>query len=158
MCYNRANIIVLNPLGRVLLFQNGIWHRDDSTNGPIYFYQYDDWIEIINHGNLYGRENKQNFPKVNDYRNIVVAEAMKVLGFVNRHSRGVRSLISKEEIRTTEQAAKRVHKFNSKIDASVEIFKLGASYWMNVYNALTKEEQLSYGDCDFIRSIAFYIL
>ena len=30
-----------------------------------------------------------NFPKVNDYRNIVVAEAMKVLGFVNRHSRGV---------------------------------------------------------------------
>jgi ATP-dependent DNA helicase RecG len=26
---------------------------------------------------------------VNDYRNIVVAEAMKVLGFVNRHSRGV---------------------------------------------------------------------
>jgi len=25
----------------------------------------------------------------NDYRNIVVAEAMKVLGFVNRHSRGV---------------------------------------------------------------------
>ena len=28
-------------------------------------------------------------PNVNDYRNIVVAEAMKVLGFVNRHSRGV---------------------------------------------------------------------
>lgn len=26
---------------------------------------------------------------MNDYRNIVVAEAMKVLGFVNRHSRGV---------------------------------------------------------------------
>ena len=38
---------------------------------------------------MYGRENKQNFPKVNDYRNIVVTEAMKVLGFVNRHSRGV---------------------------------------------------------------------
>ena len=35
------------------------------------------------------RANEQNFPKVNDYRNIVVAEAMKVLGFVNRHSRGV---------------------------------------------------------------------
>lgn len=33
--------------------------------------------------------NEQNFPKVNDYRNIVVAVAMKVLGFVNRHSRGV---------------------------------------------------------------------
>ena len=49
----------------------------------------DDRIEMMNHGGLYGRANEQNFPKVNDYRNIVVAEAMKVLGFVNRHSRGV---------------------------------------------------------------------
>ena len=63
----------------------------------------------------------------------------------------------KEETKATEQAAKRAHKFNSKIDASVEIFKLGAPYWMNVYQTLTKEELLSYGDCDFIRSIATYI-
>ena len=69
----------------------------------------------------------------------------------------INSLISKEETKATEQAAKRAHKFNSKIDVSVEIFKLGAPYWMNVYNALTKEELLSYGDCDFIRSIATYI-
>ena len=69
----------------------------------------------------------------------------------------VSSLISREETKATEQAAKRAHKFNSKIDASVEIFKLGAPYWMGVYNALTKEELLSYGDCDFIRSIASYI-
>lgn len=48
-----------------------------------------DRIEIMNHGGLYGRANESNFPNVNDYRNIVVAEAMKVLGFVNRHSRGV---------------------------------------------------------------------
>ena len=68
-----------------------------------------------------------------------------------------RSLISKEETKATEQAAKRAHKFNSKIDVSVEIFKLGAPYWMKVYQALTKEELLSYGDCDFIRGIATYI-
>lgn len=43
----------------------------------------------MNHGGLYGRANEANFPNVNDYRNIVVAETMKVLGFVNRHSRGV---------------------------------------------------------------------
>lgn len=64
------------------------------------------------------------------------------------------TLISKEETKAVEQAAKRAHKFNSKIDASVEIFKLGSGYWMNVYNALVKEELLSYGDCDFIRGIA----
>ena len=69
----------------------------------------------------------------------------------------IRSLISKEETKVTEQAAKRAHKFNSKIDASVEIFKLGAPYWMNVYKTLTREGLLSYGDCDFIRSIATYI-
>lgn len=69
----------------------------------------------------------------------------------------ISSLISREETKATEQAAKRAHKFNSKIDASVEIFKLGAPYWMGVYNALTMEELLSYGDCDFIRSIASYI-
>lgn len=68
-----------------------------------------------------------------------------------------RSLISKEETRTVEQAAKRVHKFNSKIDASVEIFRLGSDYWMNVYNDLMKEDLLSYGDCDFIKGIANYM-
>ena len=66
----------------------------------------------------------------------------------------LRTLISKEETKATERAAKRAHKFNSKVDVSVEIFKLGSSYWKKVYNALMKEELLSYGDCDFIRSIA----
>lgn len=71
------------------LLMNAICYRDYTSNGPIQFYQYDDRIEIMNHGGLYGRANEQNFPKVNDYRNIVVAKAMKVLGFVNRHSRSV---------------------------------------------------------------------
>lgn len=69
----------------------------------------------------------------------------------------IRSLISKEEIKAIEKAAKRAHKFNSDIDISVEFFKLGAPYWMEVYNAVAKEELLSYGDCDFIRSIANFI-
>ena len=74
------------------LVMNAICHRDYASNGPIQFYQYDDRIEIMNHGGLYGRVNESNFPNVNDYRNIVVAEAMKVLGFVNRQSRGVLKL------------------------------------------------------------------
>ena len=71
------------------LVMNAVCHRDYTSNGPIQFYQYDDRIEILNHGGLYGRANEQNFPYVNDYRNLVVAEGMKVLGFVNRQSRGI---------------------------------------------------------------------
>ena len=51
----------------------------------------------MNPGGLYGKATPQNFPEVNDYRNTVVAEALKVLGFVNRFSRGV--LRVKEELK-----------------------------------------------------------
>ena len=50
----------------------------------------------------------------------------------------IASLISKEETKTEERAAKRAHKFNSDIDNSVEIFKLGAVYWYKIYNDLVK--------------------
>ena len=71
------------------LLMNAVCHRAYDSNGPIQFYQYDDRIEIMNPGGLYGKVNSENFPLVNDYRNPVVAEAMKVLGFVNRFSRGI---------------------------------------------------------------------
>ena len=71
------------------LLMNAVCHRDYEGNGPIQFYQYDDRIEIMNPGSLYGKATPQNFPNVNDYRNPIVAVALKVLGFVNRFSRGV---------------------------------------------------------------------
>lgn len=66
----------------------------------------------------------------------------------------IKSLMSKEETRTVEAAAKREHKFNAKLEAGVEIVKLGAAYWMKFYNDMTKANILSYGDLDFIKSIA----
>jgi len=69
----------------------------------------------------------------------------------------VATLISKEETKAVEVAAKRAHKFNSDIDAGVEVFKLGSQYWMKVYSDLSKESILSYGDLDFVKSIAGYI-
>jgi len=42
-----------------------------------------------NPGGLYGKVQPENFPHVNDYRNPVIAEAMKVLGYVNRFNRGI---------------------------------------------------------------------
>ena len=72
-------------------------------------------------------------------------------------SQFIASLVSKEETMADEIAAKRQHKFNSSIDTSLDIFKLGATYWMKVYSDLSKERILSYGDIDFIKSIAGYI-
>ena len=64
-------------------------HRDYETNAPVQFYEYDDRIEVQNPGGLYGKVTADNFPNVSDYRNPFIAEAMKVLGYVNRFSRGV---------------------------------------------------------------------
>lgn len=52
------------------ILMNAIMHRDYNGNAPIKFYQYPDRIEIINHGGLYGKARPENFPTVNDYRNL----------------------------------------------------------------------------------------
>ena len=71
------------------LVMNAIMHRDYQGNAPIHFYQYSDRIEVVNHGGLYGRARPENFPNISDYRNPIVAEAMKVLGYVNCYNRGI---------------------------------------------------------------------
>ena len=67
------------------------------------------------------------------------------------------TLIPKDEMKREEAAAKKERKFSQGIDISVEVFKLGAEYWKKVYNDLSKENILSYGDVAFIGSIAEYI-
>ena len=71
--------------------------------------------------------------------------------------RFVYSLISIQETKADEDAARRQHKFDAKTEAAVEIFKLGAPYWMGVYHDLNKEQLLPFGELDFIKSIASYI-
>jgi ATP-dependent DNA helicase RecG len=71
------------------LLLNAVMHRSYQSNGPIRYYWYQDRVEIQSPGGLYGEVNPDNFPQRNDYRNPVVAEAMKVLGFVNKYGRGV---------------------------------------------------------------------
>lgn len=67
---------------------NAIMHRDYEANAPVRFYWFRDRIEIQNPGGLYGAA-AYGFREQNDYRNPVLAEAMKVLGYVNRYGRGV---------------------------------------------------------------------
>jgi ATP-dependent DNA helicase RecG len=71
------------------LLMNAVMHRDYESNTPIRFYVFNDHIEIMNSGGLYGEATRENFPTRNSYRNPVIAEAMKVLGFVNRFGYGV---------------------------------------------------------------------
>jgi len=50
--------------------------------------------------------------------------------------------------------AKKERKFNIDIDASVDVFKLGTGYWMNVYKKVENEKVVSFADKMIIKSIA----
>lgn len=75
------------------LIMNAVMHRSYETNSPIYIYEFCNRIEIVNSGGLYGDANTQNFPNASDYRNVVLAEAMKILGYVNRFNYGIKRAI-----------------------------------------------------------------
>ena len=68
---------------------NSLMHRSYEITSYIKFYQYSDRIEIVNPGGLYGNARPENFPNVSDYRNLVIAESMRVMGYVNRFNRGI---------------------------------------------------------------------
>lgn len=71
------------------LLLNAICHRNYESNAPVRFHRFAERIEINNPGGLYGEVSPANFPLQTDYRNPIVAEALKVLGYVNRFGRGV---------------------------------------------------------------------
>lgn len=74
------------------LVRNAVMHRSyEATNAPIRVTWFSDRIEIINPGGPYGIVTTANFgqPGVTDYRNPHLAEAMKVLGYVQRFGVGI---------------------------------------------------------------------
>jgi ATP-dependent DNA helicase RecG len=71
------------------LLMNAVMHRAYDQPSFIRMLHFNDRIEIGSPGPLYGLANASNFPRQTSYRNPVIAEAMKVLGFVNRFGRGV---------------------------------------------------------------------
>lgn len=73
------------------LICNAIMHRRyEGTNAPVRFYWFSDRIEIQNAGGLYGQATASNFRTTPDYRNPTIAEAMKVMGFVQRFGVGIK--------------------------------------------------------------------
>ena len=90
----QEDIIYNYPLWsiRELIF-NAVIHRNYESNAPILIYEFADRIEIKNPGFLFGQANAANFPDVSDYRNLEIAEALKVLGYVNKFNFGVKNAI-----------------------------------------------------------------
>jgi len=70
--------------------RNTLIHRDyETSNSPVRINWFEDRVEVSNPGGLYGQVTPDNFGRATDYRNPQVAEAMKVLGFVQRFGYGV---------------------------------------------------------------------
>ncbi|WP_083453313.1 ATP-binding protein [Desulfatitalea tepidiphila] len=76
------------------LIRNAVMHRVyENTNTPVRATWFDDRIEISNPGGPFGIVNRENFgrPGITDYRNPNLADAMKVLGFVQRFGIGIQT-------------------------------------------------------------------
>lgn len=74
------------------LVRNAVMHRTyEATNAPVHVYWFDDRIEILSPGGPYGVVTTETFgePGVIDYRNPNLAEALRVLGFVQRFGVGI---------------------------------------------------------------------
>lgn len=74
------------------LARNAVMHRSyEGTNAPVRLYWFSDRIEIHSPGGPFGQVNRDNFgnPGVTDYRNPQLAEAMRVLGYVQRFGAGI---------------------------------------------------------------------
>lgn len=81
------------------LVRNAVLHRTyEGTNAPVRLTWFSDRIEIQNPGGPFGQVNRENFgqPGVTDYRNPHLAEAMKVLGYVQRFGVGIQ--IARKEL------------------------------------------------------------
>ena len=74
------------------LARNAVMHRTyEATNAPVRITWFNDRIEMISPGGPYGIVTRETFgrPGYADYRNLNLAEAMRVLGFVQRFGVGI---------------------------------------------------------------------
>lgn len=72
------------------LILNAVMHRTyEGTSAPVRIHWFNEHVEVTNPGGLYGHVTRENFGQVNDYRNPVIAEVMKSLGYVERFGSGI---------------------------------------------------------------------
>jgi ATP-dependent DNA helicase RecG len=72
------------------LVVNAILHRAyNGTNAPTRVSHFDDRIEILNPGGLFGRMSPANLDKANDYRNPTLASVLQAFRYVERFGTGI---------------------------------------------------------------------
>lgn len=73
------------------LVRNSLIHRTyEASNAPVRLYWFNDRVEIHNPGGLYAQVTRENFGKgVTDYRNPLIAEAMRILGYIQQFGYGI---------------------------------------------------------------------
>ena len=74
------------------LTRNAIIHRNyENANTPVRVYWFEDRVEIISPGGVYGTVTPDNFgdPGITAYRNPTIAEAMKNMGFMEQFGIGI---------------------------------------------------------------------
>lgn len=126
------------------LVMNAVMHRSYESNAPILIRHFSDRIEIINSGGLYGEVRPDNFPDASDYRNPVLAEAMKVLGFVNKFNYGIRQaqrLLQENGNPPAEFSLDLVTKFAVTIKISEKWVQETETHQGNVHIKLTEREK-----------------
>ncbi|MGU9951342.1 MAG: ATP-binding protein [Gammaproteobacteria bacterium WSBS_2016_MAG_OTU1] len=71
--------------------RNALMHRNYESNAPVRVYWFADRIEIYNPGCAFGDVTMENFGKdsVTDYRNPLLAEALKSQGYVEKFGAGI---------------------------------------------------------------------
>jgi len=83
------------PIERIRLRQiayNAVMHRTyEATHAPVRVSWFDDRVEIVSPGGPYGAVTADNFGQrwIADYRNPSLADAMRVLGIVQRFGMGI---------------------------------------------------------------------
>lgn len=85
-----ATLYAYPPIALHELFMNAVIHRNyEHSTTPVMVNRFVDRLEVHNPGSLYGDLSRDRFPEGTSYRNPVLAEAAKTLGFVNRFGRGI---------------------------------------------------------------------
>ena len=78
------------PIALHELWMNAVVHRNyEGSTSPVLISHFSDRMETWSPGGLFGDLSPSTFPDGVSYRNPVLAEAAKVLGFANRFGRGI---------------------------------------------------------------------